>query len=318
MRVAFGCVMSTVMLAGCGSAPANGAPFEPVAAASAGAAAPAVVAAPALPAAAAPSAAVSSKAPNPSGCPTRFTIAARASMDMSWPDTVGYLGGRGMLQAWSKITHTLSDGGSSWESTPCGVSLPDVITSPLLDGIELSNEIPVATFDLPSMPRASGKATWASGSYTMESLTVLGAMLLDPSGPWPTRRALMPADHDGDGKVGITAIPRTGGVFGLPPTDIGQTQHADQIFIASRIVLRMSAPSTSCSVPSEGSIEPLGFDYTIIGCHAQGRDDCKESEVNLLSNNSPTFMLGTRGTWSLRPIAEAASCAQVVAALPAL
>lgn len=312
MRTALRYVMWTVMSCGCSSALPTAGPFG----------APTLAGAPAtsVPAAsggagASPTSAVAPAAVG--GCPARFTLATRASMDMSWPDTIGYLGGKSKLHAWTKITHTLSEAGSTWQATPCGVSLPIVTTSPLLDGVELSNEIPVAAFDLPSMPRTTGRATWTNGTYALETVTVLGATLSDAQAAWPVRKALVPADHDGDGKIGVTAIPKQGGVFGLPPTDIGQIDHADQIYIASRISLRLSAPASSCSAPSDGNVEPVGFDYTIIGCHALGRDDCKEEEVNLLSNNSPTFMLGAHGTWSSRPVAETASCAEVVAALPA-
>jgi hypothetical protein len=253
-----------------------------------------------------------------SDCATRYSTAVRMSVDMSWPDSIGYKAGQGKLLVWIKLTHTPHANGSTSESIACGVSLPVVTTSPLLDSIQLSNEIPAAAFDRPSMPRFAGHSEWKAGVLVIDpGVNLLGVMLSDPSAPWPARAALVPLDHDGDGMPGITAMPKQGGVFGLPPIDIGQTQHADQIYIASRIALRLSAPRAGCNDRVEGSLEPLSFDYTIVGCHAQDRDDCKPKEVDLLATNSPTFTLGAQGHWTSLPSADTASCADVLTALPA-
>ena len=254
--------------------------------------------------------------PKPAGCRERFTFAVRTSLDMTWPDAIGTLAGRGKLRAWGKVTLAPSADGVRWEEAPCGVALPVVTTTPLVDGIKLFNEVPTRTFDVPSMPRSSGVATWRDGMLAWDSVTILGSRLSDPRAKWPQRRSLMLVDHDADGRPGITALPRDGAGFGLPPIDIGQTQHADAIYIAARIALRVSVSALGCEGAAQGSAAPLSFDYTIVGCHAVDSGECPESSINLLGNNSPEFELGANGEWSARPIAESASCLEVVAALP--
>lgn len=255
---------------------------------------------------------------NADTCPDRYTFAARATVDMSWPETVGYFAGRGALQAWTKITFTRTATGTTTEVAMCGVALPVVTTTPLLDGVLLANDIPVASFDLPTTPKSVGSLTETSGQVSVDTgVLLLGAALSDPKATWPTRSQLMAADHDADGKPGVTAIPKSGGAYGLPPADIGQTIFADQVYIAARLSLRLITADSLCAQRSEGAVTPLGFDYTIVGCHEQGGAECKENQVNLLDNNDPAFTLGQAGHWTSVPIVETQTCSEIVMTLPA-
>jgi hypothetical protein len=251
-------------------------------------------------------------------CTARFTTATRVSVDVSWPDALGFLAGRGKLQLWSKDTYTPDASGYTLETAPCGISQPVITTSPLLDGIQISYAIPTATFELPTMPRFAGRSEWKGGMLvTAPGPFVLGTQFSDPAAPWPARTALVPVDHDGDGKPGITASPTPGGKFGMFPIDITFTVFADEVHTASRTMLGRSATRAGCSERIEGSVEPLGFDIAIVGCHVLNRGECTASEVRLLANNSPTYALGGEGKWTSLPIAETATCTEVVAALPA-
>jgi hypothetical protein len=317
---AFACAVETPPPAAAGGSesPAAAALPETAASATASAGSPAQPAVPATtqpPSAAAPPGLPES---DTSSCPERFTVATRASVDMSWPETVGYLAGRAKLQTWSKTTHTRSASGTTSEVTMCGVSLPVITTTVLLDGVRLANEIPTAAFDLPSMPRVVGSSSLRAGKYVIETgVTALGNTLSDANVAWPTRRELPLVDHDADGKPGVTALPKNGGEYGLPPADVGQTEHADEVYIAARLAFRLTTSQAPCAARAEGEVEPLGFDYTIVGCHVQGGAECRDNQVNLLDNNDPTFEIGAGGQWLSLPIDESASCAAVLAALPA-
>lgn len=250
-------------------------------------------------------------------CPERFSVATRASVDLSWPETVGYLAGSGSLQTWNKATHTRSATGTTVELVPCGVATPVVTTTLLLDSILLANEIPVVSFDRPSMPRFTGSSHRMANEQVIDvSAMALGASLLELGTAWPHRTELSLIDHDGDGKPGITALPKSGGAFGLPPADVGLTERADEVYVASRTALRYRTRQALCEPRVEGTVEPLGFDYTIVGCHLQSGAGCKPNQVNLLDNNDPAFVLGMQGRWVSVAVAETATCADVLAALP--
>jgi hypothetical protein len=190
--------------------------------------------------------------------------------------------------------------------------------TPFIDSIQIAFDIPTAAFDLPTMPRFAGRADWKAGLLVTDpGPFVFGTDLSDPMAAWPARAMFVALDHDGDGKPGVTAIPRRNAPFGMPPLDIGFTKFADEVSTAARTVVRRSATQAGCGERMEGSVEPLVFDFTLVGCHVSERDDCTERELNLIANNLPAFVLGTQGTWTSVPIAETASCADVLAALPA-
>jgi hypothetical protein len=251
-------------------------------------------------------------------CPAKFTTASHMQLPVSWPGTIGFLAGEGFLQAWAKTTYTRTADGMATESVLCGAAFPVVDTTFLLGQIKLANDFPASAFDQPTMPRAQGRATWQDGKFILEvGAAVLGATLSDASGAWPTREALMPVDHDGDGKPGLTVFPRKDPPFGLPPGDLLMTTQLDTMYTASRMVFRLTGTSEGCSAAAQGELEALAFNYTVVGCHIAGRGDCGESQLNLVENQSPVFTPKSGGQWRSVPIAESASCAEVRAALPA-
>jgi hypothetical protein len=250
-------------------------------------------------------------------CPTRFAIATHISVDLSWPESVALVAGKGKVQVWSKDTHTPTANGYALESIPCGSSQPVFTGTSFLDDLQFAYDIPASTFDLPIVPRFAGRAEWRDGMLVTEpGAVVLGAQLSDPVAAWPARESLVPFDHDGDGKPGIPAFPRQGAGFGMFPLDIGFTKFADQVHIATRSAIRFSAPRAGCDERIEGSVEPIAVDYTFVGCHALDRGECTDRELNLLANNTPRYTVAAQGKRISLPIAETATCAEVLAALP--
>jgi hypothetical protein len=252
------------------------------------------------------------------GCPSKFTTASYMRMPMSWPGSIGFLAAEGAMQAWARTTFTRTADGTTTESVLCGVVFPVVNTTILLGQIQLANDFPLNAFEQPTMPRAKGRVTWQDGTMILDvGASVLGTTLSDPNGAWPPREAIVPADHDGDGKPGLTVIPRPDPPFGLPPGDLLMTTQIDTMYTASRMGFRLTGTSAGCSAPAQGGLEPLAFNYTVVGCHLAGRGDCGERELNLVENQSPVFTPKSGGQWRSVPIAESASCAEVRAALPA-
>jgi hypothetical protein len=253
-----------------------------------------------------------------STCPNKYATAVRVRVDMSWPDTVGYWGGEGSMQVWSKVVYTRTASGTTIDSAPCGVALPVVTSTPLLDGAQFANDIPVSAFDQPSMPHFAGRTEWRDGKLVVDTgASVIGAALSDSATTWPYREAIPLADHDGDGKPAMTAIARKDPPFALPPSNIAFTDNLDEVYVASRISLRLTAPGEGCREPVEGSVEPRGFDYTIVGCHILNGGECGATALNLVNNQSPKFALGSSGKWTSVPLDENARCADVRKALPA-
>jgi hypothetical protein len=251
-------------------------------------------------------------------CPSKYTTAVRLGFEVSWPDTVGYLGGKALVRGWSKLTFIPTAGGAMVESVPCGVALPVISGSLLVGGTLFFNEIPVSAFEQRSMPRFTGRATRQGGNVVIDPGTVvLGTTLSDPDAAWPYRASLVAADHDGDGKPGVTAIARQDPPYGLPPADIGFTQYLDAVYVASRMKLQLKAASEGCGGPVEGDVEPSLFNYTVVGCHVQDGGECEERSVSLVENQNPSFTLGSKGQWKSVPIAEGATCSEVVKAVPA-
>jgi len=281
--------------------------------AAAGAGAAAGAAAPAAPTAGA-------AAPELPACdlPPEYTRASRAAIELIWPATIGIEGGTGTLIAWSKIKYIRQpDGTTRTESHACGTLTPTVTTSAVAGGLKSSMQVPLTAYDQPSMPMYSGTLTAAGTMSILDpGPMVIGAALSDDSGAWPATEALMPFDHDGDGAPGLTALPITGAGYLTPPSSVSQTEFLDGVYIASRVRLKVPLAENVCASMQQAALEPVSFDYTIVGCHVEARGDCTAAEARFISTQSPKFKAGKSGSWLEAEVAASATCADVRAALP--
>jgi hypothetical protein len=181
-----------------------------------------------------------------SGCrQAQYSLAIRLTVDMGWDETVALMAGAGKIYFWSKLT--IEPGASAVsEFRACG-SLPPVYRSTAVAGnITAFQRVPLATYDLPTMPIvAGGSATRLDSALTLlPGSLLMGLSLPDPAGPWPlspTDPSVMPVDADGDGKPGITSLMRNDATFTGSPTSILQTERIDATYVASRLAFRTTA-----------------------------------------------------------------------------
>ena len=83
--------------------------------------------------------------------------------------------------------------------------------------------------------------------------------------------------------VGLTAVPRSGGGFTLPPTSILQTSRVDQVYIVVRQVTAAMLTRTACDQAS-GSATFAHFNNHVVGCHVMGGADCMPAEINFVDH----------------------------------
>jgi hypothetical protein len=126
---------------------------------------------------------------------------------------------------------------------------------------------------------------------------------------------LTTADQDADRKPALTALPQRGDGFLRLPVSAAQLEFVDQMYIAWRLRLRASRSASDCSAQAL-QLEPVSFDFTLVGCSVEARGECTPDETRFIAGRIPRFTLGTTGTWSEREISSEASCSEVRAALP--
>jgi hypothetical protein len=255
----------------------------------------------------------------PCELPPESTRANRLTLDLTWPATLGIEAGSGTLIAWSKLKYIQqADGTTRTESRSCGSLTPTVMTTALVGSLKSAAQVPLSAYDQPSMPMYQGAITGTGATLVFDpGAMVVGAVLSDATAAWPAASALTTFDHDADGAPGLTALPITGDGYFTPPSSVSQTDFLDRVYIASRIRLKVSLTRNHCSSQQQASVEPISFDYTVVGCHVKDRDDCTADETRFLATQSPKFMLGKAGTWVEAEVAASATCTDVRAALPA-
>lgn len=256
--------------------------------------------------------------PSPgTACPTEFTTATKIVMDVSWPESLALVGGKGKVYVWTKSSFSGTGDKTMIESKPCGTTLPEMQTQAIAGGTKILPEIPDATWDAPGMPKIMGTAKQAGKTMTIEpGVALIGLKMNDPMGPWPEASAIMGLDHDGDGAVGITAVPRTSDGFQAPPTSIAQTVRTDKLYLAIRNTMTLSAQVEGCPSMYSGMANVTAFDNHVIGCHIQGGADCSATDGQFVDDNSPVYKVES-ATFTAKVVPSTATCADVRAALPA-
>ena len=252
-----------------------------------------------------------------------YTMAIQLVVDVSWSENTAISAGNGKVYTWTKTKFVESGSNITTETMTCGTMLPVLTLSPiaaaLLGGSKTLPEIPDSAWDSSMQPKVMGTATRSGTMLTANPGPVLVGMTLAnaATAPWPAATQIMTADHDGDGKPGVTAIPRQSGDFVAPPTSIGGAA-TDKIYVVSRVVATTSATVDGCPATQMGTADVSKFDNHVVGCHVKGGSECNSDQTMFVDTNSPVFTpkAGT-GKFTAKMISDTATCADVRAMLPA-
>jgi hypothetical protein len=252
---------------------------------------------------------------------TTFAEASHTVVNVSWRAGLASTAGSGQVHLWAKTVVTASGNTLTGTLQACGSVLPATTLGALAGGGMLLIEIPDAAWDAPSMPRFELEATqtgWDVGStVTYAYAALIGFTMNDPAtAPWPMDYTgiTMTSDAESDGSPGLTAVPRSGAGYTLPPTSILQNARVDRIYSVLRNVASTTLTRTSCDQTS-GPVTFTHFENHVIGCHVMGGSDCSPDAVEFVDDNRTIYEVAG-ATARTKVVAETATCADVRAALP--
>lgn len=249
-------------------------------------------------------------------CSDTYTVATHIVIDVAWSGSLALTKGQGQVHLWSKSTFVPSATGATVTSQSCGSALPVIRVSAFAGGYQVLPEIPDAAWDDPAMPTFTGSAVRQGDDWIVTpGVALVGLTLSDPTEPWPEADEISGLDQDGDGALGITALPRVGGAFEAPPVNLAQSARADALYLAIRNVMTLTSTSVGCPQTMSGSAEISHFDNHIIGCRVDTGRACTASERDFVDDNRTVYELHG-GSFTSRRIAETASCAEVRSLLP--
>jgi len=252
---------------------------------------------------------------------TDGTQAVHIMMAVTWPGTIGTEAGSGTVHVWTRSKFKIDASNAITAiNSPCGSLIPDIQTTPIAGGGKVQAEFPAAVWTSPSMPTYTATGTQTGfdvgSKVTMSPVAVLvGLTMTDPTAAWPALSAVTGADHDGDGKLGITAVPKATGGYAQPPTSLLRTNKADKLYIASRTTSGTSGTRVACDLQT-GPATVTAFDNHVIGCHVAGGGECTASEYQFVDSNRTVYKV-TGATFEAKIVADTATCDDVRAALPA-
>jgi hypothetical protein len=256
-------------------------------------------------------------------CPPRttYTEASHLIVNVSWPAGIASMRGDGALHVWGKVVYTANGNTLSGMLQACGISLPATTLTPLGGGGMIQIDVPNDKWEAPSMPRFQVDGTqtaWDIGAtLNFSYVALIGFTMADAAtATWPTSHTgiTMTNDAEGDMHVGLTAVPRSGGTYKLPPTSIAQSARADQLYIVIRQVASATLTRTACDQAS-GSAMFMHIDNHVVGCHVMGGSDCITDDITFIDNNRAIYEI-TGATAQTKVVADTATCADVRAALP--
>jgi hypothetical protein len=252
---------------------------------------------------------------------TAYAEASHLIANVTWPAGLASMGGSGQLHVWGKVAFTVDGNTLSGTLQACGIVLPPTSLTALGGGGMVQIDVPASAWDAPSMPRFQVDGTqsgWNVGSTLSYGYAALvGFTMADgAAAPWPSSYTgiTMTDDAEGDTHPGLTALPRSGGGYTLPPTSILQIARADQLYIVVRQVTAAALTRTACDRAS-GRATLMHLDNHVVGCHVSGGDACSSTEINFSDQNRTIYAI-TSATAETTVVAETATCADVRAALP--
>jgi hypothetical protein len=249
-------------------------------------------------------------------------------MDVKWDGALATNPGTGKVHLWNRAKLAANGTQLTGQANSCGTTLPDIVLNAVgvlaAGGEKVSIEIPFAAWDAPSIPVFEQKGTfggWNPGSAVdMEAtIALVGMTMTDPfNATWPaTYNTIMGVDAEGDGKLGITGVPKNGNGYVFPPTSLGvfgSAPAADRVYIASRNVLSLKGMTTTCD-DQVGTVNVKFFDNHVIGCHNTMNAECDANQIKFI-DDSRTVYVPTGATFVAKRVPDTATCAEVRAALP--
>jgi hypothetical protein len=250
-----------------------------------------------------------------------YTEASHLIVNVTWPAGTASVKGSGQLHIWGKAALTATGNALSGTLQACGIVLPPTTLTALGGGGMIQIEVPTAAWDAPSMPHfeidgtQTGPNRGDTLSYSYAAL--VGFTMADAAtAPWPSSYTgiTMTNDAEADMNVGLTAVPRSGGNYTLPPTSILKSSRADELYIVVRQVTSAMLTRTACD-RSSGSATFTFLNNHVVGCHVLGGNDCTPSDITFIDQNRTIYEI-TGATAETKIIAETATCADVRAALP--
>jgi cysteine-rich repeat protein len=240
--------------------------------------------------------------------------------------------GSGEIVSWGKIDRTMSGTTVTDRTTACGLTIPD-FSADLPWGFETYGlSFPNAIFDNNTLPRVTVRGTLSSlrqgAAFTAPSMATLLGMDNVPNPetwPWPeecddtclsTQFESFLADHDQDGKPGITALPKTGAGYELPPTgSLAPPPRVDAVYLAVRQVAALSGTLVNCG-EIIGLAGVTAQDSRILSCRNQADGtDCESPARNILDFTKPLHR-PTTATFQMKKLSSTANCAIVRSTLP--
>ena len=252
---------------------------------------------------------------------TTYTEASHLIVNVSWPAGTASLRGDGQLHVWGKVVYTANGNTLSGTLQACGISLPPTTLNALGGGGMIQIEVPNDKWEAPSMPRFQVDGTqtaWDIGAtLNFNYVALIGFTMADAAtAAWPASYTDIPMTNDaeGDMHVGLTAVPRSGAGYTLPPTSLLQTSRADMVYIVIRQVTSATLTRTACDQAS-GSAMFMHLDNHVVGCHVMGGSDCLPDNIKFIDMNRTIYEI-TGATAQTKVVADTATCAEVRAALP--
>jgi hypothetical protein len=249
------------------------------------------------------------------------TVATHITMAVTWPGTIGIQPGSGTVHIWTLATQNYTGNTITGTGRPCGSIIPDLTATPIAGGLKIGNTIADSAWDSPNMPVAmiTGMQSGFEAGNTVsinKSATVVGATMANPlTDIWPmSYTGLMTADHDGDTKVGITATPKTGPGYQLPPLNLFMTGRADKLYLATRSILSLSGTRDTCDTVT-GTATMEKFDNHVVGCHVLNGGECLPADTQFVDDNRTIFVIGI-ATYKATNLPAGATCADARASLP--
>jgi hypothetical protein len=166
------------------------------------------------------------------------------------------------------------------------------------------------------MPKFPGTATKTGSMFSMDAgISLIGLTMPDPTALWPAFANVTAADHDADGKPGVTAIVKEATGYGLPPVGLFSSRVADKVYVVTRTAMTLSGTVDGCPQTYSGTTKVSKFENHIVGCHVKGSGDCTNTEAQFLDDNRTIYKVDS-GTFTTKVVSDSLSCDQIRIAVP--